>query len=147
MGALLVKLDSIIGLLEQINTITTNQMTVLLSRTLEESDEEEKLGLLEQMVEYKEELILEVEKVEIDFDVSYQEYKGKISNKEYISIFKEKVEYILEVKNRIVENEKSNLMIMQSKARRPKQVMSIPKSSKKVAELYKNSEYSKKLKS
>ncbi len=140
MEVLLEELDSILGILEQIDAITTNQTTVLLDETSEKREQEEELKILEQMVEYKEELIKEVEQAEDRFNKLYQDFRSEINNEEYIHLFKEKVNQILKMKNMIMKNEETNVMIMQSRASQSRQVMSIPKSPKRVADLYKNSE-------
>lgn len=140
MEVLLEELDSILGILEQIDAITTNQTTVLLDETSEKREQEEELKILEQMVEYKEELIKEVEQAEDRFNKLYQDFRSEINNEEYIHLFKEKVNQILKMKNMIMKNEETNVIIMQSRVSRSRQVMSIPKSSKRVADLYKNSE-------
>lgn len=140
MEVLLEELDSILEILEQIDAITTNQTTVLLDETSEKREQEEELKILEQMVEYKEELIKEVEQAEDRFNKLYQDFRSKINDEEYIRLFKEKVNQILKMKNMIMKDEETNVMIMQSRASQSRQVMSIPKSPKRVVDLYKNTE-------
>lgn len=101
------QLDKIDELLEQISIITFNQTTVLMQPN---TDEEEKMKLLETMVDYKEEIINELEKVEDQFNSEYTKKREQIcSNKEVVVKFKERVQKILDKKQAIQEMEEKNV--------------------------------------
>lgn len=101
------QLDKIDELLEQISVMTFNQATVLIQPN---TDEEEKMNLLETMVNYKEEIINELEKVEGQFNNEYSKKREQIcSNKDVIVKFKERVQKILDKKQSIQEMEENNV--------------------------------------
>lgn len=137
---LLAQLDAIIALLEQISGITTNQMTVILE-SLEENTENEIEAVLEELSENKEELIKQVDGLEMEFEANYNHQKASLTNKQLVNSLKEKVGQVLELKEKILKNEKSNMMIFQSKMRQQKKVVQIPKNPQKIIETYKNNEY------
>lgn len=139
MDDLITKLNHILELLEQIKAITANQTVVLLGETTEYLEDQSAVGLLEGMVEYKEQLIQEVEYAEEKFDKAYEQYRGKITDEKYVTLFKDKVNQILSLKNEIVESEKSNLVIMLNRNRKIETVMSIPKTPDKIVDIYKKS--------
>ena len=138
MRTLLAKLDKISELLEQINSITSNQTTVLLEKDVEYEDDNSIIAVLEEMYNYKEQLIGDVERAEADFEKVYEPYRGKITDDSFAQLIKEKVKAILDLKQLIVDNEKTNMMIMQSRGKQLKQTMAIPNNPKKVSEQYKN---------
>lgn len=138
MESLVTLLKEIEALLGQISAITANQTTILLQAPKTVEEENEVLALLEQMVEYKEELILEVEKKEQAFEVLYSQYKGQITNPDDIKAFKHYVAHILSLKEEIKEAEQANVMMMRGHAvRRTKQV-DLPKNPKQVMQAYRN---------
>ncbi len=143
MDILLAKLDKINELLEQINSITSNQTTVLLEKKLECEDKNSIIEVLEGMYNYKEQLIGDVESAEADFEKVYEPYRGKITDDSFIRLFKEKVKAILDLKQIIVENEKRNMMLMQSRGKQLKQTVAIPNNPKEVSDRYKNNKNSK----
>lgn len=135
MNELFEQLKAIDEILEQIATITANQMTVLLQSTSENEDEE--LSLLEGMVSYKDELITKLVEIEILFDNSYKEQREQVHTSGQIGEFKKCVANILEKKEKIQELEKNNVRIMQSKVKKSKQLIKLPKAAQEVTKAYK----------
>lgn len=137
MDALLNMLDEIYKVLEQIHAITMNQTTVLLesSRSLEE--ENEALDIIDSMVEYKDELINEVNEKEAVFDKSYEKYRGKIKDKVYVEAFKEHVGRILTMKQSIVDAERNNILVMQNIAKKREKPMDIKRTAGEAVAAYK----------
>lgn len=130
-------LGQIYDLLEQISVITANQTTVLLqsSETTEEANNA--LNLLNDMVNYKDEIMNRLILEEERFDNAYSRYRGKITDPTYMSMFKEWVERIMEKKKEIVEIEKNNVIVMQNISNKRIKRMSIPKDAKEVTMAYK----------
>ena len=137
MDDLLRRLECILELIKQIQAITSNQTVVLLSETTEYIEDQSAVELLEGMVEYKEQLIQEVEYEEEQFNHEYEKYRGRMTDEKHMSLLKNKVSQILYLKNVIIENERSNLLIMLNKNRQIDSMMSIQKSPDKVIALYK----------
>ena len=137
MDDLLRMLEQIYALLEQISTITTNQTTILL-QSRETTDEDNRvLDMIESMVGYKDELIVELTNREQIFDKAYEKYKGKVIDPHYVKLFKSWVERIMSMKAAIVEAERNNVLVMQSFAKMKEKQMSIPKAPDAVAAAYK----------
>ena len=136
-------LSRIYELLEQISAITTNQTTVLLqsSETIEEANGA--LDLLEDMVNYKEEIMNQLTSEEERFDSAYSEYRGKITNPAYVQQFKEWVDRIMAKKKEIVEAEKNNVIIMQNVSKKSIERINIPKDAKEVTLAYKRQQTQK----
>lgn len=128
------QLRKIDDLLEQIATITSNQTTVLLQPS---DEDEEQLTLIESMVEYKEELINQLQLVEKQFDEGYKQKRELLTNKECVIQFKECVAKILEKKQQIQEMEQNNLRIMQNRSSRGVKRMDILKAPQDVVAAYK----------
>ncbi len=138
MEALLQLLKEIEALLEQISVITANQTTILLQEPKAAEEENEVLAILENMVEYKEELILAVEKKEIDFETLYSQNKAQITNPDHIKVFKHYVANILSKKEEIKEAEQANVVIMQGRAVRKVKQVELPKNPQQVTQAYRN---------
>lgn len=138
MELLLELLKEIEALLGQISVITHNQTTILLQAPKTVEEENEVLAILEHMVDYKEELILAVEKKEMTFETLYTQNKNQIKSPDTIKVFKHYVASILSQKEEIQEAERTNVGIMQGRAvRRVKQV-ELPKSPQKITQAYRN---------
>ena len=137
MDELIKMLEQIYSLLEQISAITTNQTTILLQskRTIDEDNNA--LDMIEDMVGYKDELIVELTIKEQIFDKAYEKYKGKITEPHYVKLFKSWVERIMTMKTSIIEAERNNVLVMQSFAKMKEKQMSIPKAPDAVAAAYK----------
>ena len=136
---LLEKLSVIIEKLEQVNGITMNQYTVLLESISSKEDEEGIDKVIHEMATYKEELINQVEQDEIEFEKEYYLVREKIINQEEINQLKKRVSQVIQLKEEIMENEKANMMLVQSKLRKKNKAIAIPKDPKKIVEIYKNS--------
>lgn len=122
-------------ILEQIATITMNQMTVLLQSTQEGQDEV--LGILEEMVSYKDELITNLVEVEALFDKRYAEQREQVHASKQIGEFKKCVSNILEKKEKIQELERNNVVVLQSKKQEREKGMKVPKGAQEVVKAYK----------
>ena len=136
---LLEKLSGIIGKLEQVNGITMNQYTVLLESISSKEDEERIDKVIHEMATYKEELINEVEQDEIEFEKAYYLVREKIIDQDEINQLKNRVSQVIQLKEKIMENEKANMMLVQSRLRQKNKAITIPKDPKKIVEIYKNS--------
>lgn len=137
MEELLGRLKQIHELLEQVEAITMNQMTVLLQPQETVEKENEALDLLDELVSYKEELTNQIQEQEAAFDEGYKRYKGEITNSKYIQLFKQEVARILELKTAIVEAEQNNVLIMQGRIKKQARALEIPKVPQSVAAAYK----------
>lgn len=137
MQQLLKQLDYIYELLEQIETITTNQTTVLLQSNEEDSSEVEAVEFLESMFNYKEEIINELEKAEAIFQESYEPYRGKITDKAFIEMIQSKIASIMAKKKTISDAELNNLLVMQAYTKKRTKQFVIPRQAKDVTEAYK----------
>lgn len=136
---LLEKLSGIIEKLEQVNGITMNQYTVLLESISSKEDEERIDKVIGEMATYKEELINEVEQDEIEFEKAYYLVREKIIDQDEINQLKNRVSQVIQLKEKIMENEKANMMLVQSRLRQKNKAITIPKDPKKIVEIYKNS--------
>lgn len=136
MDELLNMLDGIYKTLEQIHGITINQATILLE-TNDIEGSEEALGMFENMFEFKEELIDEINRREVQFNEAYEKYRGKINDKKYVTLFQNKIQKILDMKESIVTAEQNNLLFMQRNASNNISTMNVPKDAKKVVAAYK----------
>ncbi len=137
MDELIKMLGHIYEILEQISTITTNQMTVLLQSHETTDEASDALDMLESMVTFKEELTNELVAKEESFDKAYSKYRGKITEPAYVQLFKEWVERIMAKKKEIVDAEQNNVIIMQTLAKKKAKCMAIPKAASEVAKAYK----------
>lgn len=126
-------LEEITECLEQIHSITQNQMTIL----LETKYMGEGLDMIEQMATYKENLTTEVEEREQVFQGLYSAYRDKITEVEDKKKLKKYVDHIMKLKELIIEGEQKNVMVMQDLLRRCAERVEIPKNAQRVAEAYK----------
>ena len=129
----------VIDLLAQIQAITNNQGTVLLS----DEHAEAYYLVIDEMVTHKDELISEVEKHEAEFNEMYEKYRGKITDKGAVAMFQDRISTILELKSEICEREKSNVLLMENRRKKEEGVQHIPTSREKVADAYKAGERTK----
>lgn len=134
-------LEEIQELLQQICSITANQTTVLLEQGGTIEEEEEALSVLEQMVDYKDNLINLVEEKELKFERLYAENKTRISSPEEIKLFKHHVASILAKKEEIKEAEQANVAIMQGRVNRRVKQVELPKNAEQVIHAYKKVKY------
>ena len=124
-------------LLEQLNAITQNQTTILLGEQDEIENEDEVLGLLEGMVEYKDEVIKTLTEVEEKFQNAYEQYKQELIAKGFMARVKNEVTYILNLKNEIAEREQSNVSIMQSRMQMKNKQIRVQPTNIQMVEAYK----------
>lgn len=130
-------LEEIYTLLDQIYGITLNQATILLQPKNSNEESNEAIDLLNEMVEYKEELIINVTKKEQQFEEAYNPYRGKITAEQEVEEIKILVNKIMNKKQEIVEKEKSNVLIMQNLGKKQNQVTHISPTPDKVVNAYK----------
>ena len=137
MDELIKMLGQIYDLLDQVNSITINQTTVLLQSNETLDDENDALAMLEGMVAYKEEVTNDLIALEKVFDTTYSKYKDKMTDPAYIKLFKDWVERIMTKKKEIVDAEQNNVIIMQALSKRSARRMEIPKDARQVVDAYK----------
>ncbi len=130
-------LEEIYALLDQMDGITLNQATILLQPRKSNEDNNEAIDLLNQMVEYKDELIASVARKEEEFERAYEPYRGKIKSKSEIEDIKILVDRIMNKKQEIVEKEKNNMLIMKNLGNTKKKAMHISPTADKVVNAYK----------
>ena len=135
-------LRQIYELLEQIDTITDNQTTVLLApveeTTKQEDDsEEESLDMIAQMADYKDELMGKLSKLESMFQEQYDRCKQFLNDDQDVKRLKEFVAAILERKEAIVEHEQNNILLLQAHSKKRLEKVSIPQNPKNVSNAYK----------
>lgn len=133
MEVLINYLNKIKELLDQIYYITQNQTNVL----LEGEKEDGRIAILEEMSEYKNTVMNEVERVEADFQEHYYVVKGELGQNNVIIKLQEKVGEVLKLKEKIIAIEQQNLILMKEQSSRNRGKMKIPQNSQKVIESYK----------
>ncbi len=135
MDELFKQLEQIRQFLEQIETITENQMTILLSDSIEGLD------IIEQMAQYKSDLTSQLEETEKKFQILYHEKKefihanDQINNRD-IKQLKDNVQYILQLKDKVILQEQKNYLLLKEIVDIRKNKMQIPKSVDKVVSEY-----------
>ena len=134
MEAIFQSLEKIYALLDQIYSITQNQMTIL----LETQYAGDGLTLIEQMATYKENLTKEVEEEETIFQVVYHTQHDRIQDTGDKKRLKEAVDRIMKLKTQIMEAEHKNVLIMQDLLKRMSEPIEMPKSAKRVVAAYQN---------
>lgn len=133
MEELFASLNQIIEYLNQIYTITQNQTTIL----LDSNHAGESLDLIEEMAAYKNEVTLELEKTEQTFQGFYNRDKAEITDPEIQKLLKQTVSHVLGLKDKVIQLEQQNVLIMQDLLRRLTEKVEIPKSQAQVANAYK----------
>ena len=134
---LLGELEAIYKTLEQIEGITQNQTTILLKPKADLQEEQDSLALIEGMVDYKDILIKELTAKEADFDKHYADYKGKITESSWIRRFQAQIQLILDKKEAITEQEKKNVMLLQTIRSERTKTEKLPINPKAVSNAYK----------
>lgn len=126
-------LSSIRTLLEQIYVITQNQTTVL----LEAINGACAIDILEEMFNYKNTLMNELEETEKTFQEAYKAIRPMLEgNKELIRL-KDEVGGILNLKDQIITIEQKNTLLMNHQRKSLAETIEIPRSSIQVIEAYK----------
>ena len=124
-------------LLNQINNITVNQATILLEHLTYSNEDEQCINMIQEMVNYKDEVITELERVEQQFQQIYAAEKEELINNGQIKNVKKCVEEILNLKEDIVQREKENMRIMLMKSQKAEKVTKLPISHEQVIAAYK----------
>lgn len=132
-------LQEIEAILDQIIGITNNQGTILLSEHQDNQEENKSIDLIDTMIQYKSELMNELEKREVLFQSQYNSAKSQLENSALLVTIKKMVTDILRKKEEIVEQEKRNLLILQSNVRKH-EVTKLPKQPQAAIEAYKKTQ-------
>ncbi|ONI37599.1 hypothetical protein AN639_09645 [Candidatus Epulonipiscium fishelsonii] len=106
-------LKNVADKLIQIQNITLNQSQILLSN----EDEDNKVTLLEEMNRYKEELTGEMETIEKKFEERYFERRKGNIEKNVILVLQKNIQEILNLKKEVINLERTNVTIMQTKSK------------------------------
>ena len=137
MEQLFKSLTHIIELLDQIYTITINQRTIL----LDSKNAGDGLDMIEEMATYKNELTNKLEAIEGAFQEQYAAEKENLTDIEVQKLLKQAVGQVLELKDKVIQLEQHNVLIMQDLLRRLNEKIEIPKAPGAVVHAYK--QYSK----
>ena len=138
MNTILTYLSRIESLLEQIETMTQNQTTILLHQL--DSKEDEALNIIEEIVGYKDKAIQELTEVEALFQESYKKNREALLQSAQIKEIKERVAHILEAKERITKHEQNNLRLLTSKIGKRPEKVEIKPNAQCVANAYKKNQ-------
>lgn len=133
MEKLFESLNQIMELLNQIYTITGNQTTIL----LDSKQAGEGLDMIEEMATYKNDLTTQLEQVEVIFGQQYAEHKADIEDVEIQKLLKQTVARVLELKDKVIQLEQQNVLIMQDLLKRLTEKIEIPKKAEVVSAAYK----------
>lgn len=133
MEKLFESLNQIMELLNQIYTITGNQTTIL----LDSKQAGEGLDMIEEMAAYKNDLTTQLEQVEVIFGQQYAEHKADIEDVEIQKLLKQTVARVLELKDKVIQLEQQNVLIMQDLLKRLTEKIEIPKKAEVVSAAYK----------
>ena len=126
-------LERIKDLLAQIDTITENQTTILLSNQNDFNEENLALDIMEQMVECKESVINELVEEEAAFQKAYDRYKSQLIQSGEIGKLKKVIASIMKMKEEITRKEQQNMLILQNSSRKIEKVRVSPSSQQIVA--------------
>lgn len=130
-------LNRIQDLLEQIDTITQNQMTILIGDKENLEVENMALSLIEEMVECKDKAITELTIAEHAFQNTYDINKEALVESGEIKHVKEQVEKILVLKEEITRREQQNMLILHNQSNKKIEKLKVPPNSNQVAAAYK----------
>ena len=130
-------LKKIQDLLEQIENITDNQMTILVGDLQNIEEENRALEFIEEMVSCKDELITELAETEGYFQQAYDKQKEQLIKSNAIKELKVQVQHILHLKEEIARKEQQNMLIMQNHSKKKIDKMTIAPSSNQVVAAYK----------
>ena len=130
-------LKKIQDLLEQIENITDNQMTILVGDLQNIEEENRALEFIEEMVGCKDELITELAEIEGYFQQAYDRQKEQLIKSNAIKELKAQVQHILHLKEEIARKEQQNMLIMQNHSKKKIDKMTIAPSSNQVVAAYK----------
>lgn len=124
-------------LLTQIDSITQNQTTVLIGSRTSLQEEDEAIDLMNQMVDYKDEIMSELEQIEKQFQEAYANQRRNLTNKAIVDELQNRVGGILKKKKLIMEHEQNNLIIMKQSIHARQEPLEIKPSAGTVANAYK----------
>lgn len=130
-------LNRIQELLEQIDTITQNQMTILIGDKENLELENRALSLVEEMVECKDKIITELTTAEEAFQNVYDINKEALVGSGEIKHVKEQVEKILVMKEEITKREQQNMLILHNQSKKKIEKQKVLPNSNQVAAAYK----------
>lgn len=130
-------LSKIEELLNQIDSITQNQTTILIASRTNLQEEDDAIDLMNQMVDYKDEIMNELETVEKCFQETYAKEKRNLTNQAIIDELQSRVGGVLKKKQLIMEHEQNNLVIMQQSIRARQEPLEIKPNAGVVANAYK----------
>lgn len=133
MEQLFESLNRIVEYLNQIYTITQNQTTIL----LDSKQAGDSLNLIEEMAIYKNQITTELEKEEQTFQAQYDIHKASINDVEVQKLLKQTVSHVLALKDKVIQLEQKNVLIMQDLLKRLTEKIDIPKNSEFVTSAYK----------
>lgn len=133
MEQLFESLNHIVEYLNQIYTITQNQTTIL----LDSKQAGDSLNLIEEMATYKNEITTELEKEEEIFQTQYNLHKASINEVEVQRLLKQTVGHVLALKDKVIQLEQKNVLIMQDLLKRLTEKVEIPKNPEFVTRAYK----------
>lgn len=133
MEQLFESLNRIVEYLNQIYTITQNQTTIL----LDSKQAGDSLNLIEEMATYKNEITTELEKEEEIFQTQYNLHKACINEVEVQRLLKQTVGHVLALKDKVIQLEQKNVLIMQDLLKRLTEKVEIPKNPEFVTMAYK----------
>nr|WP_307991093.1 hypothetical protein [uncultured Niameybacter sp.] len=133
MEQLFESLNRIVEYLNQIYTITQNQTTIL----LDSKQAGDSLNLIEEMATYKNEITTELEKEEEIFQTQYSLHKASINEVEVQRLLKQTVGHVLALKDKVIQLEQKNVLIMQDLLKRLTEKVEIPKNPEFVTMAYK----------
>ena len=131
-------LKQIENLLEQLETMTYNQSTILLHQL--EGQEDEVLRMIEEIVTHKDEAIQELVHIEDLFQESYEKNKTALLKSGAMKEVKERVAGILDAKERIKKQEQSNLRLLASRGSRRTEKVEIKPSPQCAINAYKKTQ-------
>lgn len=126
-------LSRISALLEQIHAITQNQTTVL----LESVNGSCEIDILEEMFDYKNTLMNELEEIEGNFQEEYRIIRPVLEGSKELIRLKDEVGGILKLKEQIITIEQKNTLLMNQQRKNLAEPIEIPRSSIQVIEAYK----------
>lgn len=128
-------LNKIQELLQQIHDITENQTTILTSSVYVDEDVTDgTLSMMEEMIDYKDELINLLTEAEQNFQGVYNAYREEIIQSKQMKLLKSEVEKVLKLKDEITKKEQKNVLLLQNQSRkRVERVEVIPNKNQVVA--------------
>lgn len=124
-------------LLSNIDSITQNQTTVLIGARTSLQEEDEAIELMNQMVDYKEEIMNELAEIEKRFQEIYASQKRNLTNKAIVDELQKRVGGILKRKQLIMECEQNNLILMKQSMHARQEPLEIKPDAGAVAKAYK----------